>query len=177
MMSGRTTPWRVSLSVTPIYQEKPLLIASRWSKGGACPRQKLPPTAIHCRLWPRNRQVRCNRELWPAASGCHPRPRGRQAWCNHRPSPKSCHLLPSTAVCGCGIVKFVAIDHQFWPLEGVPASLGLGQRTVSGGRDKRRAANEAFSSFLVAGRCETGSASVSCRAVDSAVNRWAGSPG
>ena len=36
-------------------------IASRWSTGAASPRLKLPSTAIHCHLWPRNRQTRCTR--------------------------------------------------------------------------------------------------------------------
>jgi hypothetical protein len=47
--------------------------------------------------------------------------------------PKSCHLLPSTAILE-PQNRFVRFNRfiRFLPLEGVPASLGPGLRTVSG---------------------------------------------
>jgi hypothetical protein len=50
-----------------------------------------------------------------------------------RALPENCHLLPSTAISE-PQNRYVRFNRfiRFLPLEGVPASLGLGLRTVSG---------------------------------------------
>ena len=50
-----------------------------------------------------------------------------------RALPKNCHLLPSAAICSRKTASTVStVPFLFLPLEGVPASLGPGLRTVSG---------------------------------------------